>query len=137
MMFYTKFGLNWPISSEEEFIYIYIFRQYIFVIISPWKRTWPFLWTNWNPHHQRMLCAKFGWNRLVGSGENIFLNSVKVFKLFRNYFPLEKGVAFYFNKHESRLPKKALCQAWLKLAKWFSRFFISSMYFLLFPNYLL
>ena len=35
------------------------------VIISPWKRAWPFIWTNLNPLHSRMLCAKFG----SGSGE--------------------------------------------------------------------
>ena len=35
-MLYAKFGLNWPISSEEEFyLYkcIYIFHQYIFAIL--------------------------------------------------------------------------------------------------------
>ena len=40
-----------------------------FVIISPWKRVWPFIWTNLNPLHPRMLCAKFGWNWPSGSGE--------------------------------------------------------------------
>ena len=30
---------------------------------------WFFIWTNLNPLHQRMLCAKFGWNRPSGSGE--------------------------------------------------------------------
>ena len=38
-------------------------------IISPWKRAWPYIWTNLNP--LRMLCAKFGWNRPSGSGKNI------------------------------------------------------------------
>ena len=32
-----------------------------FVIISPWKRVYPFLWTNLIPLYPRMLCAKFGW----------------------------------------------------------------------------
>ena len=32
-----------------------------FLIISPWKGVWPFIWTNLNSHHPRMLCAKFGW----------------------------------------------------------------------------
>ena len=40
-----------------------------FVIISPWKRAWPFIWTKVNPHHPRMLCAKFSLNWLSGSGE--------------------------------------------------------------------
>ena len=40
-----------------------------FVIISPWKRARPFIWTYLNPLHPRMLCAKFGWNWLSSSGE--------------------------------------------------------------------
>ena len=50
-----------------------------------------------------------------------FLNFVKIFLLFRNYLPLEKGRAFYLKKLESPLPKGALCQVWLKLAQWFWR----------------
>ena len=30
---------------------------------------WYFIWTNLNPLHPRMLCAKFGWNWLGGSEE--------------------------------------------------------------------
>ena len=37
------------------------------VIISPWKRAWPFIWKNVNPLHPNMLCAKFGWNWPSGS----------------------------------------------------------------------
>ena len=33
---------------------------------------------------------------------------------FRNYLPLEKGVALHMNKLESPSPKDALCQVWLK-----------------------
>ena len=40
-----------------------------FVIISPWKTTGPFIWTNLNPLHPRMLRAKFGWNWPSGFGE--------------------------------------------------------------------
>ena len=32
----------------------------IFRNISTWKRVWPFMCTNLNPHHPRMLYAKFG-----------------------------------------------------------------------------
>ena len=41
----------------------------LFVIISPWKRVGPFILKNLNPLHQRMLCAKFGWNWPNGSLE--------------------------------------------------------------------
>ena len=127
-MLYAKFGLNWPISSGEEF---FIFCHYIYLAIlwlSPLEKG-PFLWINWNPHHPKMLCAKFGWNWLIDSGEFYFKISVNVFTLFRNYLPLEKGVTLYFNKFESPLPREALCQVWLKLTQWFYRFLISSMYF--------
>ena len=40
-----------------------------FVIISPLKMAAPFIWTNLNLLHQRMLCAKFGWNWPSGTGE--------------------------------------------------------------------
>ena len=40
-----------------------------FVMISPWKRAGHFIWINLNPLHPRMLCAKFGWNWLIGSRE--------------------------------------------------------------------
>ena len=40
-----------------------------FVIISPLKMAGPFIWTNLNPLHPRMLCAKFGWNWHSGSWE--------------------------------------------------------------------
>ena len=40
-----------------------------FLIISPWKRAEPFSWTNLNSLHQKMICAKFGWNWPKGSGD--------------------------------------------------------------------
>ena len=92
-----------------------------FVIISPWKRAWPFFWKNLNNLQKRMVCAKFGWNWPSGSGEEDFLIFVNVFSLFRNYLPLEKDRALRLNKFESPSPKDALCQIWLKLAQWFWR----------------
>ena len=73
-----------------------------------------------------MLCAKFGWNWSSG-----FLKFFNVFLLFPNYLPLEKDGPLHSNKLEFPLPKNALCQVFLKLAKWFLRrsiFFILSMY---------
>ena len=57
------------------------------------------------------------------------------------YLPLEKGWAHHLNKFESPSPKEATCmnQVWLTLVQSFLRrrfFLISSMYFLLFRNYL-
>ena len=63
---------NWPTGSvEEDFKILSMYFRY-FVIISPWKRAGSFIWTNLNPLHPRMLCAKFGWKWLSGSGEEDF-----------------------------------------------------------------
>ena len=42
-----------------------------FIIISPWKRAGSNIWTNLNPLHSRMLCAKFGWNWTSGFWEEV------------------------------------------------------------------
>ena len=64
-----KFGWNWLSGSGEEDFLISSMYFIYFIIISPWKRVGPFIWTNLNPLHLRMLCAKFGWNCPNGSGE--------------------------------------------------------------------
>ena len=118
--------------------------DYIITLIKRGKKTiiyffriyWNFIWTNWNPLHPMMLCAKFGWNWLWFWRR--FLNFVSVFSPFRNYLPLEKGWAFLLNKLESLSPRDTLCQVWLKLAQlfWRRRFLKVVNLFLLFPNYL-
>ena len=40
-----------------------------------------FIWRILNPPHQRMLCAKIGWNWLSGSGEENFLISICIFTI--------------------------------------------------------
>ena len=130
---------NWlSISGEEDFVISSMYFRY-FIIISPWKRAGPFIWTNLNPLHQRMLCAKFGWNWLNGSGEEDFFNFVNVFSLFLNYLLLEKDGPLHLNKLESPSPKDALYQDWLKLAQrfWRRRFLNFVNVFSLFRNYLL
>ena len=63
----ANFGWNWPSGSEEDFLnFVNVFCY--FVIISPGKRAAPCNWTNLNPLHPRILCAKFGWNWPSGSG---------------------------------------------------------------------
>ena len=64
----AKFGWNWPSCSGEDFQISSMYFRY-FVMISLWKRAWPFIWTNLNPLFPRMLCSKFGWNLPRGSGE--------------------------------------------------------------------
>ena len=68
-----------------------------------------------NPIHLRMLCAEIG---PVVLEKKIFKFRQCFFSLFRNYLPLEKGMALNLKKLESTLPKNALCQVWWKLAQW-------------------
>ena len=45
-MLCAKFGWNWLSGSGEEiFLILSIYFSY-FLIKSPWKRAWPFIWTN-------------------------------------------------------------------------------------------
>ena len=94
-----------------------MYFQY-FVIISPWKRVWPFIWANLHPIPPRMLCANFGWNWLMVL--KIFKVCPCIFDISLS-FPFEKGVALHLNKLKPPSPKDALCQVWLKLAQWFWR----------------
>ena len=84
---------------------------------------WFFIWTNLNPLHLRMHCAKLGWNWPSGSGEEdfFFLIFVNIFWLLFNYLLLERGGAVHLNTLESPLPKDALGQVWLKMDQWFWR----------------
>ena len=51
---------------------------------------------------------------------------INIFLLFHYYLSLEKHVALHLNKLEFRSPKNALCEVWLKLAKWFERWRFSN-----------
>jgi hypothetical protein len=93
----------------------------IFAIISPLKRTWPFIYTNKNSFYPRMIYAKFDWNWPAGSGEEDSKKIFSVFLLFCDYLPLEKGNPLHLYNLESPPPKNDLCQVWLKLAQWFWR----------------
>ena len=76
---------------------IFNFRQCIFrffVIISPWKRVWPFNWTILNPHHPRMLYTKFEWYRPSGSGDEFFKISSMYFRYFVIISPWRRAWPF-------------------------------------------
>ena len=87
-----------------------------FIVISFWKRMWPFILTKFNPLHPKMLCIKFCWNWLSG-----FINFILVFSLIHYYLLSEEGMTLHLNKLESPSSKDAFYQVWLKLAMWFWR----------------
>ena len=69
-----KYDLLWLSGSGGEDFSMTPPHFCIFVIISPLKRTWPFIWTILNLLYPRMTYAKFGWNWPAGSGEEDFFS---------------------------------------------------------------
>ena len=59
---YAKFGWNRPNGSAKEDTYISSMYVCYFAIVSPLKKSRPFIWTNMNSLNPRMLCVEFGWN---------------------------------------------------------------------------
>jgi hypothetical protein len=78
-----------------------------FVIISPLKRTWQFIWTihNNDLYQVWLKLACWFWRRFV----KIF----SAFLLFCYYLPLEKDTTLHLNNLESPPPKDDLCQVCL------------------------
>ena len=76
-----------------------------FVIISLWKKVWPF----------NVDKLKFT------SPKDAFLNFFNVFLLSGYYFPLEINFELHLNKLKFPSPTDTLCQVWLKLSHWFWR----------------
>ena len=89
-MLCAKFGWNWPCDSWEEDFYSSSIYFCYSVVISPWKRAVPFIRINMNPHHRRMLCAKFVWNWPSGSEEEDFSSPQYIFVI-SLWYPLKKG----------------------------------------------
>ena len=86
-----NFGWNWSSGSGEDDFKISM-SMYIcyFIILSPWKKEWPLIWTYLNSLHLRLLCVMFGWNKPSGSGDFLKILST-YFRYFFLLFPLGKG----------------------------------------------
>jgi hypothetical protein len=78
---------------------------YILVIISPLKRTWPFIWTNLNSLHQNIICNKFDWLWSPGSGE-VFKNFQCInFHSFTIISPWRRAIPFVWTNLNSLHPR--------------------------------
>ena len=103
--------------------FLNIFRNnFTFLLLSP-------LGKGRDPLFEQILitCAQGGFVLCLVEIGPVVLEK-KIFKYLQYNFtfsllsPLfEKGVALYLNNFESPPPKDALCQVWLKLAKWYWR----------------
>ena len=91
----------------------YMYFRY-FLIISPWKRVGPYIWTNLNSVQVWLKLTQLFWRRR-------FLNLTNVpgiFAFFCYHIPLEKDAILHCNKLSSPLPKNGFCKVWFKLAHW-------------------
>jgi hypothetical protein len=95
---------------------------YIFVIISPLKRTWPFIWWNLISLHSRIIRAKFDEFWLDVLEKKIFKNVQCIFTLLL-LPPLGEGQSPSFEQIWIPFPKDDLFWVLLELAKWFWRRF--------------
>ena len=78
-----------------------------FVIISPWKRAGPFIWTNLNPLPKDALCHV--WLKLTQwSLKRLFLNVDKVFCSFVIISPWKRAWHF-IRTNLNPLPSRMLC----------------------------
>ena len=99
-------GWNWPSGSgAEDFCKLWIYFYY-FPIIPPLGRAWPFIWTNLNQLHLRMLCAKVGLNRCNGSAEKKILKCHQcIFSYFAIISHLKKAWPFIWTNLNPHLPR--------------------------------
>jgi hypothetical protein len=97
----------------------------IFVIISPLKKAWPFIWTNLNSLHPRMVYFKSDWIWPAGSGKD-FLMTLSHFYIFMIIYPFMRNWPFIWKKLEFPSPKDNACKVWLNLACWFWRRFFKN-----------
>ena len=70
------------VALEKKIFFIFVnvfslFRNYLSI-----EKGGHFIWTNLNPLHLSLLCAKFGWNRRSGHGEEDLLNTSMYFRYF-------------------------------------------------------
>ena len=97
-MLCAKFGWNWSSDCGEKYFFISSMYVRYFVIISPWKRAGPLIWIKLNLLHTRLLCAKFCWNLLCGSGEEEFLILLMYFRFFGIISPWKRAGPFIWTK---------------------------------------
>jgi hypothetical protein len=93
----------------------------IFVITSPSKRIWLFLWRHLNSLHPSMICIKFDWNWPAVLEKEDFLKFLVYFYSFAIISSWNKGIALHLRNCGSPSLKDDLCQLWLQLVQHFRR----------------
>ena len=70
-MLCAEFGWHWLSGFGEEDFLNFVNLFSLLLNYLPLEKSGPFIWTNLNSFHPRMLCAKFGWNWPSGSWEEV------------------------------------------------------------------
>jgi hypothetical protein len=133
--FHVKFSFSgFIVLKDKIFKWPHPFLTFLW-LSRVWRGPDPFIWTNLNSLHQRIICTKFDWCRLVL--EKIFQNFLCISTLSISS-PLKGGHPLLLNTLESSPSKDDLCQVWLKLVQWFwrKRFLNDATQFLHFCDYL-
>ena len=74
---------------------------------------WFLIWTNLNPLYQRMLRAKFGWNRPSGSGEDIQISSMYI-RFFVIISPFKRAGPFVWT-HLNPFTQASIVQSFVEI----------------------
>ena len=90
-------SVHWLWRSKLFILSMLLYFHY-FIHNSPWKRSGdrPFIWTNLNFIHPRILCAKFWWNWSSGFGEEN--QNVKILQQQRSNFHQKRSVELSIRK---------------------------------------
>ena len=71
-----------------------------------------FPWTNLNPLHIGIRCAKFWWNWPSGSKKRRLFKVIDVFPLYPYYFPLVKRTMFFVDVHAKYYVTSLVYKRW-------------------------
>ena len=119
-MLSAMFGWNLPSGSGEKHFFI-ISSMYFryFVIIFPWKRVGPFIWTNFNTFEfteESFVPSLFEIGPMVLE-EKIFSFSSMYFRYFCNDLPLEKEWGPSFQQTWISLTKKCFLPSLVEIGQ--------------------
>ena len=100
----ATFEWNRPSCSGEEDFWISSMCFRYFVLISHWKRAGPFIWTNLNHLHPRMLCA-FGSGELKDKQTLFFKLKFWYFVQYFEIYITDPNFLFHISKIHARFNK--------------------------------
>ena len=130
--FFAMFVWNWPSSSvvERRFLNLSMYFRYC-VIMTPWKKAWPFIWTKFESPSPKTLCqvwlksTQWSWSKR-------FLNFVNDFRYFviispwkrawsfiwTNFDPLQPRIALHLKNLDSLHPRMLCAKKWGATTIW-------------------